>query len=214
MNIIAKVKIAIKKSLIKRIKNIETLDDMKKLLKFAQSQSKFKPGKKIEVDNKMQTGYSYTLQEPVGKNFDPEFKPDLTPKQMLDMGVFEGKYCNDCVLEYPREWFKDAIKKGKLSPEKANSDINEFNIKSRQSLKIWKKKGWIFGPDPRGWFEWYMRYYLGRRIPDVDKKQIKRWKAFKRHEAQVIKNCRPNDKKCRPKQRQALAQWAYNPNVG
>jgi hypothetical protein len=130
---------------------------------------------------------------------------------MLKMGVFEGHYLNDCTSEFPKEWFEGAI--DNLSPEAPNTNNNYFKIKSRQSLQIWKEKGWIIDPDPRGWFQWYCRYYLGRRIPEVDEIQIKRWKSFKRHEAQVHKNCKAHDCDCRPKQRQALLQWAYDPLI-
>ena len=162
----------------------------------------------------MQKGYEYELTEPIGKNFAPDFKPELTPKQMLDKGVFEGQYCNDCIFEFPREWFQTALKRGKFNPEEPTpKEINKFGIKSRQPLSVWRKKGWIYGDDPRGWFQWYMRYYLGRRDPEVDEKQIGRWNSFKRHLGQIKANCKPGDLECRPKQRQALLQWAYNPDI-
>ena len=121
------------------------------------------------------------------------------------MGVFEGKYLNDCKKEFPAGWFN----KAKLSPT-ADPQLNYFKIKSRQSLHVWRQKDWIIGPDPRGWFQWYCRYYMGRRLAGVDDKQIKRWRAFARHAAQVKANCNPGDVWCRPRQRQALLQWAYN----
>lgn len=163
----------------------------------------------IIVYDKMQHGYSYKLTEPEGENFSPLFKPELTPKEMLSLGVFEGKYLTDCQKEFPSDWFLTA----KLSPEKPNIHCNFFHIKSRQSLTIWKKNGWIIEPDSRGWFQWYCRYYIGRRIPEIDDIQIKRWRAFKRHKAQIEKNCLPFNLTCRKKQRQALLQWAYNPFI-
>jgi len=169
----------------------------------------FTVGSKIRVSDKMQDNYSYVLSEPIGKNFDYEFNPELTPQQMLEKGVFEGHYLTDCLNEFPEEWFANV----KLSPERADISLNYFKIKSRQPLKVWREKGWIIKPDPRGWFQWYCRYYLGRRIPEVDEKQIKRWRAFTRHKAQVIKNCKSGDLTCRPKQRQALLQWAYDPEI-
>ena len=162
---------------------------------------------KVIVFDKMQQGYTYLLQEEMGKNFACDFKPELTPKEMLEMGVFEGKYLNDCQNEFPKTWFE----KAKLSPQKADIACNCFKVKSRQSLSVWKQKGWIIEPDPRGWFQWYCRYYMGRRLPLVDEIQIKRWKSFIRHKAQIEKNCPPFDISCRKKQRQALLQWAYNP---
>ena len=163
----------------------------------------------INVFDKMQQNYSYTLQEPEGENFSPLFHPELSPKEMLELGVFEGKYLTDCQNEFPKDWFLNA----KLSPEKPDISKNYFQIKSRQNLTVWKQKGWILEPDPRGWFQWYCRYYLGRRIEPIDAIQIKRWHSFKRHKAQLEKNCFPLDTCCRKKQRQALLQWAYNPFI-
>lgn len=182
-------------------------------MKTSKSLKDFKPEMKIHINDLMQKNYIYTLKEPVGKNFDPEFKPQLTPLQMLKFGVFEGKYLNDCTKEFPKEWFEKTTKTRSL--KKADIDKNYFKIKSRQSLQIWIQKGWILPSDPdiRGWFQWYCRYYLGRRIPEIDQRQIKRWKAFKRHLGQVEKNCMPGDLSCRPRQRQALLQWAYNPFI-
>lgn len=161
------------------------------------------------VFDKMQQGYEYVLSAPAGKAFAPDFTPELTPKEMLALGVFEGRYLNDCRAEFPADWFENA----KLSPDAPDITKNYFQIKSRMSLSEWRNRGWILEPDPRGWFQWYCRYYIGRRLPDVDAIQIKRWKAFKRHKAQVELNCLPADLLCRRRQRQALLQWAYDPFV-
>lgn len=161
----------------------------------------------VKVNDKMQKGYIYELVAPVGENFDVDFHPELTPIQMLEMGVFEGHYLNDCQNEFPSFWFE----KAKISLNKADEKFNYFKVKSRQSLIEWQSKGWILEPDVRGWFQWYCRYYMGRRLEVIDKIQIKRWKAFKRHKAQIEKNCWIGDLNCRVKQRQALLQWAYNP---
>lgn len=163
----------------------------------------------ISVCDKMQSGYTYELTEPMGENFSPLFKPELTPQQMLDLGVFEGHYLNDCQNEFPHEWFVNA----QLSFEKPDVNCNCFKVKSRQSLQEWRQKNWIIGPDVRGWFQWYCRYYMGRRIPFIDEVQIKRWRAFYRHVAQLKKNCALADFACRPRQRQAMLQWAYNPFI-
>ncbi len=154
----------------------------------------------------MQQDYRYYLTEPIGKNFDPEFKPELSPKQMLQLGVFGGKYMTDCQQEFPKEWFKTA----KLSPEKRNAKLNCFGVNASQPLSVWRKKGWIYPEDPRGWFQWYCRYYMGRRIPTEDQRQIKRWKAIRRHITQIRKNCRAGDLSCRKRQRQAVLHWAYD----
>ncbi|MCL4208072.1 hypothetical protein KJZ63_00350 [Patescibacteria group bacterium] len=159
----------------------------------------------VIVNDKMQQNYWYELSEPIGENFDEEFKPELTPKEMLELGVFGGHYLTDCQSEFPKDWFDHA----KLSPQKPDSKLNFFHIKASQPLSIWKRNGWIHPDDPRGWFQWYCRYYLGRRHED-DKRQIKRWKAISRHIAQLKKACRTRDLACRPKQRQALLHWAYD----
>lgn len=162
----------------------------------------------IKVNDKMQSNYSYRLDAAMGEDFADGFNPVYSPQQMLEMGIFEGKYCNDCQEEFPREWFKNA----KISKE-ADEDLNYFKIKSRQPLSVWQEKGWIIGHDPRGWFQWYCRYYLGRRMGAVDEIQIKRWRAFSRHAGQIKANCKPGDLKCRPRQRQALLQWSYDPFI-
>lgn len=158
------------------------------------------------MNDKMQKGYVYYLTEPMGKNFDPRFRPELTPKEMLALGVFGGKYITDCQNEFPKDWFENA----KLSPQKADPKLNYFGVLASQPLKVWQQKGWIYHEDPRGWFQWYCRYYMGRRIPQEDDRQIKRWLAIKRHIAQLQKNCKPLDLNCRRRQRQALLQWAYD----
>ncbi len=161
--------------------------------------------KTVLVNNPMQKKYSYELIAQPGKDFDKEFKPDLTPKEMLELGVFGGLYLNSARGEYPKEWFR----KAKLSKVK-DPKINFFGVDASQDLSEWKKKGWISKYDPRGWFEWYCRYFMGRRIPDEDQKQIKRWKAICRHCAQVANNCRLGDMFCRTRQRQALLHWSYD----
>jgi hypothetical protein len=161
--------------------------------------------KVVVVNDKMQKNYRYHLAEPVGKNFDPDFRPELTPKKMLELGVFGGKYMTDCMDEFPDDWFKNA----KLSLEGKNTDLNYFKVDASQPLPIWQKKGWINPQDPRGWFQWYCRYYMGRRTRD-DERQIKRWKMMKRHIAQIKKNCKSRDLACRARQRQALLHWAYD----
>ena len=163
--------------------------------------------KTIVVNDTMQHGYRYQLTAPVGKSFARDFKPDLTPKEMLKLGVFGGKYMTDCQKEFPKNWFAHA----KLSPGRANNDLNFFHKKASQPLEVWEKKGWINSEhDPRGWFQWYCRYYMGRRLSGEDERQIKRWRAMVRHIAQIKKNCRQGDFTCRPIQRQALLHWAYD----
>jgi len=170
--------------------------------------SKKRP-KKVKVNDKMQKNYVYELTEHAGKNFHKDFNPELTPKEMLQAGVFGGKYMNDCKKEFPKSWFKNAKLSGVEAPR--NCNLNYFGICASQPLSVWKEKGWINEKhDPRGWFQWYCRYYRGRRLEKEDKKQISRWRAFKRHLAQVEKNCKKGDINCRKKQRQALLHWAYD----
>ena len=173
----------------------------------AVAENGFLPGASIVVNDKMQSDYRYQLSAKTG-DFPAGFSPHLTPPEMLEMGVFEGKYLNDCQPELPAAWFG----KAKIS-DTADISQNYFGIKSRQSLSVWQQKGWIYGPDPRGWFQWYCRYYLGRRLADIDRVQIKRWRAFARHAGQIKANCYPGDLYCRPRQRQALLQWAYDPFI-
>lgn len=161
--------------------------------------------KKITINDKMQQGY-YFLTEPVGENFDPEFKPELTPREMLELGVFGGKYMTDCQDEFPEEWFENA----KLCSEFHDPKLNYFKVNASKPLSYWQAKGWIHPADPRGWFQWYCRYYYGRRFPQEDERQIKRWKAIKRHVGAIKKNCPPMALDCRPRQRQALLHWAYD----
>ncbi len=160
----------------------------------------------IVVNDKMQQGYRYQLSAPAGRNFDPEFDPELTPAEMLRLGVFCGKYMTDTRKEFPASWFVGA----KLAPKQRDCALNFFGVDASQPLSVWRAKGWIHPDDPRGWFQWYCRYYLGRRMPEEDRRQIKRWKAMRRHVRQVEQNCERGDIFCRPRQRQALLHWAYD----
>ena len=189
----------------------------------------FRKGDVIRGTNKM-ASYSYTLEEAPGTGFAEGFTPYKTPGEMLALGVFSGKYLNDCKGEFPKEWFAGAEAEGKLSPEKADVKINLFQIDSRLPLSEWKKAGWVpssgrrvtvrrkkyalladpkKNPDERGWFQWYCRYWMGRRLPELDTLQIQRWKNFRRHYGAVKAACKAKDLECRPRQRQALLQWAW-----
>ena len=162
--------------------------------------------KAVTVNDRMQRGYRYELTAPPGRNFDPEFQPDLTPAEMLLLGVFGGKYMTDCAREFPRSWFAHA----KLAKKKRDKSLNYFGVDASQPLSEWRKRGWIYRDDPRGWFQWYCRYYRGRRIHGEDARQIKRWKAIRRHVRQIERHCEPGDPMCRPRQRQALLHWGYD----
>ena len=161
--------------------------------------------RRVEVNDRMQSNYVYFCTEPIGKNFHPDFQPQLTPKELLELGVLGGKYMTDCRDEFPASWFRRA----KLSPKRRDPKLNYFGVNASAPLSVWRKKGWIYHEDPRGWFQWYCRYYMGRRCPD-DERQIKRWRAMRRHIAQIEKHCPQGETECRPKQRQALLHWAYD----
>lgn len=163
----------------------------------------------VVVQDRMQQGYRYSRTALMGEAFDPGFLPELTPAEMLGLGVFCGKYMTDCTAEFPASWFKDA----KLADGRADCTLNYFGVRASVPLRVWIEKGWIHPDDPRGWFQWYCRYYSGRRMAGEDRRQIARWRAFSRHAAQIRKNCEPGDPFCRPRQRQALLQWAYDSRV-
>ena len=160
---------------------------------------------KLVVDDLMQTGYRYERSEPPGENVRDDFVPQLTPPQLLALGVFGGRYMTDCAAEFPDDWFARA----KLSPGVRNPALNCFGVDASQPLAVWRAKGWIHDDDPRGWFQWYCRYYMGRRGADDDR-QIRRWKAMSRHVAQLRAGCLRGDLSCRRRQRQALLHWAYD----
>jgi len=182
----------------------------------------------------LKKGYSYRLDAEPGQDFDPRFTPALSPAEMLFMGVFEGKYLNDSYTEFPSEWYLYALAANRLSPS-ADISCNWFNVKSRQPLSVWRENGWapVLGfqnkggkgktrdiladvdanPDERGWFQWYCRYWLGRRIPDLDAVQIGRWRSFARHAGAIRHGCSAGDLMCRTRERQALLQWAYDPFI-
>lgn len=214
-----------------RVLQISSVEDMFKILKSkGKPLSSFQKGDTIHVWNKMKKGYSYVLSEAPGENFAEGFDPALDPGEILAMGAFEGKYLNDCLLEFPAEWFLRAGALGKLHPEEPRIEANYFQIMSRLPLSQWVKSGWVPGhsvgnkkaqypelsdpkmnPDERGWFQWYCRYWMGRRLPELDAIQIKRWRAFRRHAGAIKANCSKGDLQCRPRQRQALLHWAYDP---
>jgi hypothetical protein len=208
-----------------RVLNLKSVDDMFSVLKDkGRGLSTFKKGDTIHVWNRMEKNYSYVLAENPGTGFADGFEPYSTPGEILALGAFGGKYLNDCLLEFPAEWFLNAGLLGKLSPGGQDISLNYFKIDSRLPLSEWRKAGWISSkggkiltgkrsvlssnnPDERGWFQWYCRYWMGRRIPELDAVQVQRWKNFRRHYGAVQKACGGLD--CRPRQRQALLHWAW-----
>ncbi len=105
--------------------------------------------KKIVVNDSVQRDYVYFLTEPTGKKFHPDFRPELTPKHMLELGDFGGKYMTDCKDEFPATWFRRA----KLCHERHDPKLNFFGINASKPLSYWRAKGWIYDEDPRGWFQ-------------------------------------------------------------
>ena len=160
----------------------------------------------VVVNDRMQQGYRYALVAPIGRDFHPDFRPDLTPAEMLALGVFGGKYMTDCRDEFPTSWFAEA----RLSSLRKDPSLNWFAVDASQPLSVWRAKGWIHPDDPRGWFQWYCRYHQGRRLPGEDERQIARWKSIRRHITQLRRACEPGECWCRPRQRQALLHWAYD----
>ena len=166
-------------------------------------------GTLVIVRDRMQRGYRYRLAAPAGCQFNPRFKPELSPKEMLALGIFGGVYLRDCRKEFPESWFARA-RLQKDGVKTHDPTLNYFGVNASQPLSVWRAKGWIADCDPRGWFQWYCRYYMGRRIPAEDARQIKRWIAMRRHVAQIRNNCDRGDFDCRRVQRQALLHWAYD----
>jgi hypothetical protein len=160
----------------------------------------------VVVNDRMQQGYRYECVAPIGRSFDPEFRPELSPRKMLQLGIFCGKYMTDSRDEFPDSWFSYA----RLAGGRRDCSLNCFGVDASQPLAVWRAKGWLHPDDPRGWFQWYCRYYMGRRMPEEDRRQIKRWKAIRRHIRQIERNCQPGDQTCRRRQRQALLHWAYD----
>jgi len=183
----------------------------------------------------LRRSYSYLLEAEPGE-LEADFQPDLSPGEILMLGAFEGRYLNDCISEFPAEWFLAAMQHGRLSPEGADPErCNLFGIKSRQPLSVWRENLWapvrgyhgtadhyhgLLGdpdrnPDERGWFQWYCRYWMGRRLLELDALQIRRWRAFRRHAGAVRGGCPKYHQApgCRLRERQALLQWAYDPFI-
>lgn len=213
----------------------EKLAELRRRAESARPLAEYRPGLRIVAQDCMAAkagmpgSFEYVLSEPAGRNFAEGFAPAYSPQDMLLLGVFSGKYLNDCTEELPREWFLAALERGRLRPGKADAKANLFGVKSRKSFQYWLEKGWIpvaeGDRDARGWFQWYCRYWLGRRQPEVDTAQIARWRSFRRHAAQIQASYRrkpapapPTDDPHnirwklthRARQRQALLQWSHD----
>ena len=137
-----------------------------------------------------------------------QFEAELTPKQMLSAGIFGNSYFRidkRCWLnEIPDEW-KLGTTQTLLTPD---SGHNQFGVLSGLPLKEWQRKGWIHPDDPCGWFQWYCRYYLGRRHDD-DSRQIGRWRNYVRRKGMLRMLVERGRDTAR--ERQSLLQWGYRP---
>ena len=206
------------------------------------------PGRVIKVNDFLQQNYTYVLtatygrlDELVAPNEDPVvteyFRPDLTPKYLLDQGVFGGGYCNDCIFELPKEWLlhpTDIHLLNSLNPEKCpDPELNKFKVmadlkdsvvpiyltetgKGVLANRSLKKDEAPCDPDIRGWFQWYMRYFLGRRLSIVDEIQKKRWILMQDMKQTIID--RVNDgifygsiEAGSAEERQKMLEWAMDP---
>jgi hypothetical protein len=161
----------------------------------------------------------------------PEFKPNLTPKQVLRMGSFGGTYYRDIhssvtgknykgktlIKKLPDDWFKGLNIDTKITSSKYDKKINKYGVKCGSSLEAWESSNWIMAQDPYGWFQWYCRFYTGRRTKD-DRRQIDRWLKLTGPKGRfrrtlmnkIIKaGASFNDESISPVIRQTLQHWGY-----
>ena len=131
----------------------------------------------------------------------PEFKPNLTPQQVLKMGSFGGTYfrpiyssvtkkhykSEDVIKEFPNSWFKGINIEKMVTSSDYDKNVNKYKVKCGSELGDWEKSGWMRKQDPYGWFQWYCRFYMGRRSDD-DERQVKRWLAFAGPKGRFKKN--------------------------
>ena len=147
-----------------------------------------------------------------------KFNPDLTPREIILTGAFGGNYfAGDLDRLELDKWFEN-IDARLYASEKYSLKTNKFKVRSGSSLEYWQKSGWIHDEDPKGWFEWYCKYYIGRRHED-DIRQIKRWLAFcgpKGRFRNAIYNKIfksglkiENSKDISPRIQQSLLHWSY-----
>ena len=161
----------------------------------------------------------------------PDFKPNLTPQQVLKMGSFGGTYfrpiyssvtkkhykSKDVIKEYPKSWFKGINIEKMVTSSDYDKNVNKYKVKCGSTLEAWEGKGWMNKQDPYGWFQWYCRFYMGRRTDD-DERQVKRWLAFAgpkgRFKKNLINKIKDNnadidDENISPVIRQGLQHWGY-----
>ena len=151
------------------------------------------------------------------------FSPNKTPIEAINEDAFGGTYFRDIYSGVNGKWYRDSWKEFNFlkninakyySSNYYDAEVNKYGVKCGTSLRFWENKGWINGQDPYGWFQWYCRYYLGRRSSD-DERQIKRWvdirSRFKGILIKMIKNkgVKFDDYSVSPKIRQILLHWGY-----
>ena len=160
----------------------------------------------------------------------PDFKPNLTPREIFKLGSFGGTYWRPIKSKfyikklkrqhkkYPEKWWKD-IPENYLSSDWKDYDINKnkYKIKVGTTLEFWEQKNWIKKSHPYGWVQWYCDFYNGRRS-EYDEWQIKRWKGIAGEKGRfrgflitliVKKDGKYNDFSISPKIRQTLQHWGY-----
>lgn len=158
----------------------------------------------------------------------PEFRPNLTPLQVIKRGSFGGTYfrpIKSTVIGknlknfHKRYRFFDKVSENLLtrSWEDYDVNINKYKAKVGTTLEFWEESGWISKYHPYGWFEWYCDFYSGKRCED-DRRQIDRWlhtagpkSRFRRNLINQIKRKKTtyNDFSVSPKIRQTLQHWSY-----
>lgn len=119
---------------------------------------------------------------------EPLFLPNKSPEEMIREGCFGGSYfrplyskrlgifISDDWRELPEEWTSGLDVDTWLTSSTYNPDINKYKVSCGQSIEEWEAAGWINHTyDVRGWFQWYCRFFMGRRCED-DERQISRWR--------------------------------------
>ena len=151
----------------------------------------------------MQSGYHHERVATTGRNFHPDFRPDLATKEMLELGVFCGKYMTDTRKEFPASWFTRA----KLSPHSRDCSLNYFGVDASQPLSVWRKRGCDSFRRSARMVPMVLPLLHGpANAPEEDARQIRRWNAMRHHWRRS--NATANT--CRKRQRQALLHWAYD----
>ena len=156
----------------------------------------------------------------------PDFCPNISPKQMFEMGIMGGSYFRDIVSPKTRKKYKNHNKKFsflkdiptfKISNQIYDKNINKYKVVVGTSYEYWMEKNWINeNVDPYGWIEWYCNFWNGRRTYD-DERQIKRWKGiagvngrFRKRLQNSINALGANDDTKFINIRQTLLHWGFD----